>query len=99
MSNNWEIKRIVFARHALTQIFKRSISIDEVEAVISHYEIVAEYPDDTPFPSRLVLGFVEQKPLHVVLGYDEKDKIGYVVTAYRPDSSQWEPSFIRKRKP
>ncbi len=99
MGNEWPVKRIVFTRHAMTQMFARSILIEEVKNVIADHEILVEYSDDQPCPSRLLLGFNGQKPMHVVLGYDSTIETGFVITAYIPDITQWEPDFkMRKTK-
>ena len=37
-----------------------------VQAVLESGEAIAEYPDDTPYASRLVLGWAGPRPLHVV---------------------------------
>ncbi|MEW6529648.1 MAG: DUF4258 domain-containing protein [Thermodesulfobacteriota bacterium] len=61
-------------------------------------EVVAEYLDDDPFPSYLLLGFVRGRPLHVVVAVASQSRICYVVTAYDPDPLRWEPDF-RTRRP
>jgi hypothetical protein len=38
-------------------MYQRSISEPEVREVIATGELVEDYPDDTPYPSRLVLGW------------------------------------------
>lgn len=50
-------------------------------------------------PSRLILGFVDEIPIHVVLGYNSKSEIGYVITAYQPDPLQWREDYKRKKAP
>jgi len=71
--------------------------IEAVLAVVAHGETVAAYADDKPHPSRLLLGFVDGKPLHVVVAFDESVGICIVVTAYEPASEQWGVDF-RTRK-
>ena len=58
--------RLVFRVHAIQRMALRDISEAEVRAVLTTGEAIEEYPDDTPFPSRLVLGWVGSRPLHVV---------------------------------
>ena len=99
MWSKWPVKHIVFTRHAMTQMFSRSISIDVVKTIVSHHEVLADYPDDQPYPSRLLLGFVNEIPFHVILGYNEEIKTGYVITAYQPDSLQWGQDFKRRNTP
>jgi hypothetical protein len=50
--------RVVFTGHAIQRMFERAISRDDVLAVIEQGEAIAEYTDDKPHPSRLLLGFV-----------------------------------------
>jgi len=68
-----------------------------VRHVVEHGQAIAEYPDDKPYPSRLLLAFVNDRPLHVVLGYDGGQGIGYIVTAYVPDPDIWQPDFKQRR--
>jgi hypothetical protein len=60
---------------------------------------VEQYPDDFPYPSRLVLGWLESQPIHVVVAENIEEGIRIVVTAYQPDLEEWEPGFRRRRKP
>ena len=82
-------QNLVFSRHAIQQMFYRCISQKEVKTAISYGEVIEENPDDTPYPSYLILDFIEGKPIHVVFSYDEATDTGYVVTAYIPDANIW----------
>jgi hypothetical protein len=90
---------LVFTGHALKQMFARGISPADVQSAVEGGEAIAEYPDDTPHPSRLILGFVSGRPVHVVLATDRRTQAAYVVTAYVPDASLWEPDFRKRKKP
>lgn len=92
-----DCKRVVFSGHAIQRIFERGISRDDALIVIAQGETIAEYSDDKPYPSRLVLGFLEGKPLHVVLASDEAAGVCIVVTVYEPTLEQWNSDF-RTRK-
>jgi len=61
-------KTVVFTGHAMRRMFERDISPDQVEQAVSAGEMIASYPDDRPYPSYLILGFVDELPLHVVVG-------------------------------
>ena len=52
-----------------------------------------DYPNDTPYPSRLVLGWSGRRPIHVVVADNVDSGENIVITAYEPDSSEWEPDF------
>ncbi len=88
-----EFQRIVFSGHALRGLVRRGIPVRSVRTVLTHGDMIAEYPDDRPFPSRLLLGFVDGGPIHVVAAYDEETQTYIIVTAYRPDPGLWSDDF------
>ena len=87
----------VYAAHAVERMFERVISPADVRSVIETGEVVADYPDDRPFPSRLILGFVAHRPIHVVAAFDPDTDAIYVVTAYSPDPELWNPDYKTRR--
>jgi len=87
-----------FSGHALGQMFARLISVDEVRIVVEQGEVIASYPDDSPYPSELRLGFAGERALHVVFAYDEVLRTAYVVTAYVPDPKIWSEDLRSRRK-
>ena len=92
-----KLTTIRFSGHAVRQMFQRQISVEDVQAVIDHGEIVVSYSDDQPFPSHLLLGLVGGRHIHLVLGVDETTATGIVVTAYHPDPELWSPDFRTRR--
>lgn len=72
-------------RHALERMMERGISRKEVIYILSEGEIIERYPDDHPFPSVLVLGFMNEKPLHAVIG------------VYIPDTNNFEEDFKTRK--
>ena len=92
-----ECEQVVFSGHAIQRMFQRGIGLDAVLAVVAQGETVAAYADDKPYPSRLLLGFVDAKTLHVVVALDESMGACIVVTAYEPTLEQWGADF-RTRK-
>ena len=94
-----KLRRIEFRLHAIRRMFEREISDEEVLKVIQEGEVIEEYPNDEPYPSMLILGFVNDRPIHVVLAVNEEESMGIVVTAYQPDTSLWRDNFRRRRKP
>jgi len=51
-------------------MFKRSISVNDIELVIKDGQIIKNYSNDKPFPSYLIKAFVDNKMLHVVVSGD-----------------------------
>lgn len=79
-------------------MFQRGISTSAVEEVgLTPSVVVEEYPDDQPFPSRLVLGWPQGEALHVHVAADKAADTLIVVTAYRPDPARWESDFTRRK--
>jgi hypothetical protein len=66
-------------------------------AVASEGETVADYAADAPYPSCLMLGLVNGRPLHVVVALDRGTGTCIVVTAYEPDAHQWNADFKTRR--
>ena len=90
---------MVFRRHAWERMESRGISVSDVLHVLDSGEQIEQYPDDTPFPSALMLARVSERPLHVVAASDTANDVTYVVTAYEPDPNEWDVEFRRRRSP
>ncbi len=89
--------KITFRAHAVRRMFERGLSVEDVRAALLDGETIADYPADTPYPSRLVLAFRSEQPLHLVAAYNAADDETIVVTAYQPDPGVWEADFRRKK--
>jgi hypothetical protein len=72
---------------------QREVGIRRYWAVSSPIE---DYPDDQPYPSRLVLGWRGTRPVHVVVAQNLSDNELIVVTVYEPDSELWDHDFSRR---
>ena len=92
-----DCERVVFSGHAIQRMFQRGIGRDAVLALIARGETIADYADDKPCPSRLLLGFAGDRPLHVVVALDESVGACIVVTAYEPAIEQWGADFRTRR--
>jgi hypothetical protein len=79
-------------------MFKRSISVDNVVTIIEMGDIIQEYPDDKPYPSCLILGYLNQRPLHVVVAKVDSENRCIIVTAYQPSIDIWNADFKTKKK-
>ena len=76
----------------------RKIEAEEIEKAICEGTIIEPYPDDPRGPSCLILGFSRQgRPLHVVCGRLKGDEI-LIITAYEPDSKEWEADWKTRKK-
>lgn len=93
-----ECAKVLISRHAFEQMFARSIQPAAIRSVIASGEVIAEYPQDRPFPSALMLGHVDGTPIHVVVARDASTGQCVVVTAYAPDPALWEIDFRTRRR-
>ena len=58
---------------------------------------VEDYPEDTPFPSRLTLGWVGQRPVHAVWATASDAGRIVIITVYEPNLEEWDETFRRRR--
>jgi Domain of unknown function (DUF4258) len=89
--------RVIYQRHAVERMAQRGVSEEDVMHVLLTGETIQVYPDDTPFPSELILGWRTRRPLHIVVATDTTRRRKIVVTVYEPHPDQWEADFRRKK--
>ncbi len=94
-----KIDALIYSGHALDQMFARDISVDDIKAILDICEVVASYPDDRPYPTELLLGWAGDRPIHVVLAYNETTRTAYIVTTYVPDAELWSKDYKTRRTP
>jgi hypothetical protein len=88
---------IDYVEHAIIKMAARNISTEEVEWAIKNGEIVRDYPDDKPHPSKLLLAFVSKRPIHIVVAKDVLYENCIVITVYEPTIVLWESDFKTKK--
>lgn len=89
---------LIFRVHAIKRMFQRRISKDDVRHVLETGETIETYPRDTPYPSRLVLGWRQARPLHVVVADNVETGETIVITTYEPHPEEWEPDYKTRRR-
>ncbi len=92
-----EYRQIIFSGHAIRQMVHRKIARNDVLEVVNNGKVIIDYPDDTPYPSCLMLGLVNDNPIHVVIASDWENRTGIVITAYIPDSKLWTEDLRSRR--
>lgn len=92
---------ILFSAHGLTKLTVRDIDAEDVIAVAQNGVAIFQYPNDKPYPSRLMLGWLEREAgiiaLHVVLAEDPQTETCIIITAYWPDDQIWMGDYKTKR--
>jgi hypothetical protein len=79
-------------------MFDRGISADDVRSVIRRGEMIEDYPDDYPYPSRLMLGWRGSRPIHVVAATNPAVET-IVITVYEPNPKQWSADMRTRIQP
>jgi hypothetical protein len=77
-------------------MFRRDISMEEVKFILNTGEVIREYIDDKPYPSFLILGNIDRRPLHLLVAKDTDTGTCILVTVYEPDKNVWSPDFKTK---
>ena len=89
-------EQIIFRVHAIQRMAERGITVENVRRILETGEVIEDYPNDFPYPSSLVLGWISGRAMHVVAATTPDEKI--VITVYQPDPVRWEPD-LKRRKP
>jgi hypothetical protein len=76
---------------------ERGISDDDVQSVLLNGEEIESYPDDFPYPSRLLLAWCESRPIHLLVADNVSDNESIIITVYQADTMRWEVDFRRRR--
>jgi Domain of unknown function (DUF4258) len=92
-----DCSEVRFSGHAVTRMFERRISKDDVLIPMKEGEVIANYPDDRPYPSWLILAYIEAGPIHVVVAQDPESRVCFIVTAYQPNPAVWSADFKARR--
>ena len=79
-------------------MFQRRVSEEEVTQVVVAGETIETYPDDKPFPSRLMLGWIGSRPVHMVVADNVVVQEAIIITVYQPDAEEWETGFRRRKR-
>jgi hypothetical protein len=87
--------------HAYEKLDKRGLFADELFFGVANATLVEDYPTAPKGPSVLVLQHdFNGRPVHVLWGVPKgQEAPAVIITAYRPDPSQWSDDFMRRSEP
>jgi len=88
--------KIVFRTHAVQRMFQRKINEQDVRHILIKGETIEEYSDDVPYPSRLILGWIGDRAIHIVAADNKEENEIIVITVYEPDSNKWSNDYKRR---
>ena len=84
-------------QHAAQRMLERNISVSDVLVALNSGTTIEDYPKDTPFPSRLTLGWAGRRPVHVVWATAAGAGRIVIITVYEPNPEEWDNTFGRRR--
>lgn len=90
--------QLLFRIHAIQRMAQRGFSDEVVRQILRGGKVIEDYPQDTPYPSYLLLGWESHRPVHVVAADNPAEKLTIVITIYEPDPKQWDSKFERRKK-
>ena len=91
----YNLEAVILTQHFLERIGKRDILLSDVKSTIMSGELIEIYEDDYPHPSALILGYTNNKIIHVVAGIGG----GYIwlITSYIPDLKKWDENYKTRK--
>lgn len=89
--------KLEFRIHAIKRMFERGINESDVRQVLRIGNVIESYPEDTPYPSRLLFGEVKGRVLHVVAAHDAEHATEVIITVYEPDAARWGTDLKRRK--
>jgi len=95
-----QVQNYRITKHARLVMAERGIATTMIEKAVEFGEIFEREPDDQPYPSVLILGWLESgDPLHIKCSKSPEVPNLRIVTVYEPDDAKWESDYkTRKRK-
>lgn len=89
---------IIYTEHARDQMQERAITSKCVEYILATGEVLEDYPDDTPYPSQLLMGWYNEQCIHVVAATYQEEQRSIIITTYEPNLQKWEADKKTRRK-
>lgn len=89
--------RLIYRQHAIKRMFERNIREDDIRTALTNGKVIESYPDDTPYPSALLLGYAGARPLHIVCADNAAEGERIIITVYQPDPAFWQADWVTRR--
>lgn len=80
---------IEFTEHARIEMEKDDLLAEDLLKAIQNGKMIERYAEDRPFPSCLLFGRSNDKPIHIVCSLPDNIDALIIVTVYIPDPGRW----------
>lgn len=89
--------QFVISTHADQEAADEKIDIAEIRDAILNDEMLEQYADTGRGESCLILGFVDERPIHVICGWRRESIV--IITVYVPKLPKFQDPWTRRRSP
>jgi hypothetical protein len=100
--------RVLYRDHGEERRREEVLSTADVRSILENGLELRRYPEDTPFESYLVLGWIDGparlgtyekgRPIHVVAADDDVNEVTWIITIYEPAPEEWTDQFRWRTK-
>jgi hypothetical protein len=90
-------RKLLWTYHVQMRLEGRSIARSAILESVETFDIIESYPDDRYLPSYLVFAQHRDGVMHILFATDVAGDNVRVITAYKPDPTEWE-SDLRTRR-
>ena len=91
--------RVRITDHADEEAVDDNLTFEEIYFSVMHGAVIANYPNDKPYPSCLILGRTfSGEPIHSVWAYNPANLWAVLITVYRPDPKRWIGWKVRMKR-
>jgi len=92
-------EKILWSFHAVQKLRIEELRKSQIEDAFKNCVLVEDYDVGArPLPDCLVLGFINEEPVHAVVALDEDFDRILIVTVYRPSAERWKDGWKKRKK-
>jgi hypothetical protein len=94
-------ERLLWTYHVNMRLRQRGVARYMVTESVDSYQIIEHYPQrqvSRYLPSYLIFAEYKGEAIHILFAVDREGDTVRVITIYRPDPSEWEAGFTRRKK-
>jgi len=89
--------KLIYRQHAIKRMHERRITEAEIHRALETGQVIESYPNDTTYPSVLLLGMAGTKAVHVVYADDSEGNERIIITVYEPELTIWHDDLKTRR--
>ena len=90
-------QNLIIYDHPLDSMRERRISFAALQRIVRIGEMIERYQHGAP-PGYLLLGWTDDRPIHIVAADEYQIERTHIVMVYEPDPDEWDAAFPRRRR-